>query len=187
MKSSLHLILASLIIFFSCNNCHCEGGAPVISPQNNALLIFKRDTMLDFINQTNIDETINVGVSRFHYDNLDRGRNCMPLLRKKICVCPSDDSQSDGYEQTCNDNSFRFSLKITTDNTCSTVHYNLNQIGFTEFDSSNLSKTINNTLITGIHAKYFPSVYDSVSYIYYKESLGIISVGYKNGKKIDLK
>lgn len=188
MKVFFILIFSSVCIFASCKKCNCEGGSPEISSQNEALILFKNDTTIDFIiNQTDI---VQVKTSQFH-DKESHKSKCAGVgpfnLFSKNCDCASDEVITDGYNQRSVEDSISFSLIISTEKTGSSVRYNFNEHIFFEFDSINLSKTINNKLISDLSVKYFPNVYDSISYIYYKESVGLVSVVYKNGNTLDLK
>lgn len=187
MKVFFILIFSSAFILSSCTKkCNCEGTAPVISPQGEALVIFKADTVVDFINQDNLRDTIKVITERTKYEDKLR-THVGNFLFGKTCYCASDFVETDGYTQTSTNNTFYFSLTVLTDKKGNEVSYRYNTTGFTQFDSTAISRVINNKLVTGLSVKRFSSMYDSVSNIYYKENLGLVSVVYRNGKIVDLK
>ncbi len=184
MKLYFFLFLSIAFVSVSCK-CNCDGGLPVISAQNQQLITFKNDSIIDFINSQT--DTTKFYVSIFNYEEVPRN-SCMAFsnLFSKNCNCPSEHIMMNGFTESDSD-SISFSLLIITDKNSSGYSYNLNQNYFFQFDSINISKTINNNLYTGLSMKEFTNSRDSISRMYYKETLGLVSVVYKNGKTVDLK
>jgi len=185
MKLYTFLILSIAFISISCK-CNCDGGIPVISSQNEKLIPFKNDTIIDFINTKS--NTVKFYVSTLNNEEVPRN-SCMFFsnLFSKNCICPSDHIITNGFIEQSYSDSISFSIQIVTNENSSNYSYSLNQNYFFQFDSTNISKTINNRLYTGLSLKEFTNSRDSISRIYYKDSLGLVSVVYKNGKTVDLK
>lgn len=178
MKLFLILIFNSLFIFVSCK-CNCEGGAPVISAANEKLIICKNDSVIHFIkNQT---EAVAFSVSRGHSEIKPKD---VSMNFRKSCDCPNDYLITDGYTERID--TIDFGLRIETYKDGSAIRYGLNSFDFFTFDSTNISRTINDKVISGLSLKNLPANF-SASQIYYKDSLGLVSIVYRDGTIIDLK
>jgi len=179
MKLFLLLIFNAVFIFTSCK-CNCDGNTPTLSPQNEKLMPFKNDSIIDFISdQTGI---IPFSASRFHGEIKPKD---ISMDFRKSCICPDDYLVIDGYTERID--TIDFGLRIETDKDGSSIHYFFNSFDFYQFDSTHISRKINDKLLTGLSLKDFSNLSNSVRQIYYKDSLGLVSVVYKNGTTIDLK